>query len=55
LHQKPFVPPSNMTAFAYVVMELPHIFHINWNSQTPMEMASLTKIMTCLVVLRLLE
>lgn len=44
-----------MTAYAYVVMELPQSFHITWNSQTQLEMASLTKIMTCIVVLRLLR
>jgi D-alanyl-D-alanine carboxypeptidase len=37
-------------------MELPQqAFHITWNSQTQLEVASLTKIMTCMVVLRMLS
>lgn len=52
---RPFVPPVGLTAYAYLVMELPQTYHITWNSQTQLEVASLTKIMTCLVVLRLLQ
>lgn len=54
-YARPFIPPSGMTAYSYIVMELPeqHI-HVSWNSQTSLEIASLTKIMTCMVVLRLL-
>lgn len=41
-----------MTAYAYIVYELPDIVHVCWNSQNAVEMASLTKIMTCMVALR---
>lgn len=44
-----------MTAYSYVILEPPHTLHVSWNSQTALEVASLTKIMTCVVVLRLID
>jgi D-alanyl-D-alanine carboxypeptidase len=41
-----------MTAYSYIIYELPETTHISWNSQTSVEIASLTKIMTCIMVLR---
>lgn len=50
---RPLLPPPTLTAYSYIVLELPEKLHLSWNSQTSLEIASLTKIMTCLVVLKM--
>lgn len=52
---RPLLPPPAVSAQSYIVMELPSKLHVSWNSQSSLEIASLTKIMTCLVVLRLAD
>ena len=54
LYIRPFMPPLGMTAYAYIIMEGEQI-HVSWNSKTMVEIASLTKIMTCYCVLNILS
>ena len=52
---KPFIPPCGLTAYSYIVMETNSQVHISWNSKTMVEIASLTKIMTCVCLLRIID
>ena len=48
------MPPIGMTAYSYIIMEGESV-HLSWNSKTMVEIASLTKIMTCYCVLGILK
>lgn len=54
MYFKPFMPPIGMTAYSYIIMEGESV-HLSWNSKTMVEIASLTKIMTCYCVLGILK
>lgn len=62
-YAKPFNPPPKVTAKSYIVYEKlfdtsvtpPFKIHASLNSKNSLEVASLTKIMTCYLAIHLCE
>ena len=63
-YAKPYNPPPKITAKAYIIIEKhfneintdqPFRIHASQNSKNSLEVASLTKIMTCYLAIKLTE
>ena len=59
-YRRPFVPPPKITAKSYIILEVKYnsqepVVVTSFNSKTSYEVASLTKIMTCIITIEICE